>query len=47
MHQDVLHLKERICVGNVDDWRRKLLKELHDSLARGHSGSMVTYYRMK
>ncbi|KAJ3705864.1 hypothetical protein LUZ61_009569 [Rhynchospora tenuis] len=47
VHQGVIKYKGRICVGNGQNWREKLLKEVHDSTVGGHSGILVTYQRLK
>ncbi|KAJ4780790.1 polyprotein [Rhynchospora pubera] len=46
-HQGLLRYKGRICVGETDGWRSKLLHELHNSSIGGHSGALVTYKRVK
>ncbi|KAJ3701854.1 hypothetical protein LUZ61_005559 [Rhynchospora tenuis] len=46
-HQGIIRYKGRICVGNTGGWRDKLLHEFHNSSLGGHSGSLVTYKRVK
>ncbi|KAJ3701343.1 hypothetical protein LUZ61_005048 [Rhynchospora tenuis] len=46
-HQGLLRYKGRLCVGGANQWRQKLLHEFHGSNLGGHSGSLVTYKRMK
>ncbi|KAJ3686458.1 hypothetical protein LUZ61_015622 [Rhynchospora tenuis] len=46
-HQGILRYKGRICVGNANGWRDKLLHELHNSNLGGHSGILVTYKKVK
>ncbi|KAJ4807602.1 polyprotein [Rhynchospora pubera] len=46
-HQGLLRYKGRLCVGKSNQWRHKLLHEFHGSSLGGHSGSLVTYKRMK
>ncbi|KAJ4745876.1 polyprotein [Rhynchospora pubera] len=46
-HQGILRYKGRLCVGNANQWRAKLFHEFHSSNLGGHSGSLVTYKRMK
>ncbi|KAJ1694535.1 hypothetical protein LUZ63_011233 [Rhynchospora breviuscula] len=46
-HQGILRYKGRICVGNANQWRAKLFHEFHSSNLGGHSGSLVTYKKMK
>ncbi|KAJ1699965.1 hypothetical protein LUZ63_008477 [Rhynchospora breviuscula] len=47
MHQGIIRYKGRICVGEGDGWRKRLLKELHNTTVGGHSGILVTYQRLK
>ncbi|KAJ3698695.1 hypothetical protein LUZ61_002400 [Rhynchospora tenuis] len=47
IHQGVIRFKGRICVGNVGDWRQKILQSLHDTAIGGHSGINATYHKVK
>lgn len=47
LQQGLIRYKGRIWVGNNTDLQLKLIKELHDNPARGHSGFPVTYRRIK
>ncbi|KAJ3704209.1 hypothetical protein LUZ61_007914 [Rhynchospora tenuis] len=47
MHQGVIRYKNRICVGKNQQWREKLIREVHDSNLGGHSGVLGTYQRCK
>jgi Integrase zinc binding domain len=47
LHQGVLRFKGRICVGNSHNWRQLILQKVHDSSQGGHSGTDVTYHRLK
>ncbi|KAJ4810364.1 polyprotein [Rhynchospora pubera] len=47
LQNGLLRYKNRICVGNSNMWREKLLKEMHDSNLGGHSGILGTYQRLK
>lgn len=46
-HMGIIRWKGRVCVGSGNDWRRKIIKELHDSTIGGHSGIIATYQRIK
>ncbi|KAJ1703891.1 hypothetical protein LUZ63_003670 [Rhynchospora breviuscula] len=46
-HQGIVRYKGRMCIGAAHDWRDKLLHEFHNSNMGGHSGSLVTYKRLK
>ncbi|KAJ3707248.1 hypothetical protein LUZ61_010953 [Rhynchospora tenuis] len=47
LHQDILRFNNRICVGNSNNWREKLIKQVHDSSLGGHSGMLGTFQRVK
>lgn len=47
LQQGLIRYKGRIWVGNNTDLQLKLIKELHDNPAGGHSGFPVTYRRIK
>ncbi|KAJ1702741.1 hypothetical protein LUZ63_002520 [Rhynchospora breviuscula] len=47
MHQGLLRYKNKICVGNGHQWRRRILQEIHNSSIGGHSGILGTYQRVK
>ncbi|KAJ4795033.1 polyprotein [Rhynchospora pubera] len=46
-HHGLLRYKGKICVGQADYWRKKLIHEMHNSPSGGHSGTLVTYNRLK
>jgi Integrase zinc binding domain len=47
VHQGLLHFKVKICVGTTNNLHQVLLQEVHDSAIGGHSGTVVTYHRLK
>ncbi|KAJ4756090.1 polyprotein [Rhynchospora pubera] len=47
VHQGVIRYKGRIYVGNMKEWRKKLVEEVHSTSIGGHSGVLGTYQRIK
>ncbi|KAJ4783151.1 polyprotein [Rhynchospora pubera] len=47
IHHGLIRYNNRICVGNSNQWRTKLMQEVHNSSIGGHSGILGTYQRLK
>ncbi|KAJ4821432.1 polyprotein [Rhynchospora pubera] len=47
IHQGLIRYNNRICVGGSNEWRAKLIQEVHNSSLGGHSGILGTYQRLK
>jgi Reverse transcriptase (RNA-dependent DNA polymerase)/RNase H-like domain found in reverse transcriptase/Integrase zinc binding domain len=43
----IIRYKGGLCVGNAGEWRRKMLREMHESGMGGHSGVLGTYQKVK
>jgi hypothetical protein len=47
LQDSILSYKNRIVIGNTTDLKEKIFHSFHSSTFGGHSGSQVTYHRMK
>jgi hypothetical protein len=47
LHVGIIRYKGRICIGNNNELKSKILSSLHSSAIGGHSGITATYHRVK
>jgi hypothetical protein len=47
LHSGIIRYKGRVCVGNDEALKNKILTSIHSSAIRGHSGIRVTLQRVK